>query len=148
MPEQNSTFDADAYIEQRSETLREAERALKADGVPVFSDLRRGGLWVFHIYGIVGAQCPGISTGVDTSGKGKMAATVEQERDDRWLQLEERLKEEWDLQGESFVWLRKLMQLTGDIRRVFRWCLPCIVAHASLLGSRCQGGRQHPFRPR
>lgn len=72
--------------------------------MPVLSDLRRGGLWVFHIYGIAGAQSPGVSTDVDGSGKGKMAASTAQEKDERWLQLEKRLKEEWGLQGESLVW--------------------------------------------
>jgi len=84
--------------------LREAERTLRADGVPVLADLRRGGLFVFHIYGVASAWSPEVATGVGRSGTGKMAPTAGQEKDERWLQLEERLEEEWGLQGESPVW--------------------------------------------
>ncbi|KAI5790429.1 mediator complex subunit 13 C-terminal-domain-containing protein, partial [Pyronema domesticum] len=82
--------------DRQCDILRDAERTLRAEGVPVLSDLENNCLWVFHIAGITR-----VSAGAE---EGEILVDDEQpadEKDERWLQIEERLSEEWSLKESS-----------------------------------------------
>ena len=81
--------------DRQSDILRDAERSLKGDGVPVFLDLENSRLWVFHISGLV-AKAP---AGEEEGEVLISPAAAAREKDDRWLQIEGRLVEEWRLEG-------------------------------------------------
>lgn len=66
----------------------------------MLSDLENNCLWVFHIAGITR-----VSAGAE---EGEILVDDEQpadEKDERWLQIEERLSEEWSLKGWLLVLL-------------------------------------------
>jgi hypothetical protein len=86
-------------------------RTLKAEGVPVLPDYEKGCLWVFFIHGIAEAttEGPDDAAVVDLTGN---TASAGQTKDERWLQLEERLQEEWRFIGELYISLHALCDLT------------------------------------
>ncbi|KAI5817821.1 mediator complex subunit 13 C-terminal-domain-containing protein [Pyronema omphalodes] len=82
--------------DRQCDILRDAERTLRAEGVPVLSDLENNCLWVFHIAGITRVSA--------SAEEGEILVDDEQpadEKDERWLQIEERLSEEWGLKELS-----------------------------------------------
>ena len=118
----------------QSDILRDAERSLKADGVPVFLDLENGRLWVFHISGLV-AKAP---VGEEEGEVLVPPATAAPGKDDRWLQIERRLVEEWRLKGEfwSSPPTPRDKQPDSWMVRIFQPCLPRVVTCALSLYSR------------
>ncbi|KAA8909666.1 mediator complex subunit 13 C-terminal-domain-containing protein [Sphaerosporella brunnea] len=94
LPDNSHLLSPTTLADRQCDVLREVERTLKAEGVPVLSDFEKCCLWVFHIHGIAEATTGGPDDVpvVDLTGNTVPAGHT---KDDRWVHLEERLQEEW-----------------------------------------------------
>ncbi|KAI5778129.1 mediator complex subunit 13 C-terminal-domain-containing protein [Geopyxis carbonaria] len=93
-PDDDVVSISSSVLAQDIETLRKAERTLKAEGVPVLANLRTNGLWVFHVYGILDQSAETLEHGELPDNQ----PPVDTVKDERWLQMDKRLKEEWGLE--------------------------------------------------
>lgn len=94
-PDADTISISSSVLAHDTETLRKAERTLKAEGVPVLANIRTNGLWVFHVYGILDQSAETLEHG-ELPDNQPLADTIKEER---WLQMDKRLKEEWGLEG-------------------------------------------------
>jgi hypothetical protein len=131
LPDNSHLLDPVDLADLQYDILRDVERTLKAEGIPVLSDFEKCCLWVFHIHGIAEAVAGGpedaavVDLTLDTVNTG-------QTKDERWLQLEERLQEEWGFTGELHMHPNFLCGLTVRLYRICNWHLSRFIPGAPI----------------